>query len=63
MKSGENPSDYVLRARRISNSLRSLGDQMSEIHLRSMILEGLTEDYEVDKRLHLSVCNHNPDVH
>jgi hypothetical protein len=63
MKSGEKPSDYVLRARRISNSLRSLGDAMSEINLCSMMLEGLTHEYEVDKRLQLSVCNHNPDVH
>jgi hypothetical protein len=63
MKCGEKPSDNVLRARRISNSLRSLGEQMSEINLCSMIIEGLTEDYEVDERLQLSVCNHNPDVH
>jgi hypothetical protein len=29
----------------------------------SMILEGLSDDYETDKRLQLSVCNYNPDIH
>jgi hypothetical protein len=63
MRPGEKPYDYVLRARRISTSLRSLGERMSEISLCSMILEGLSDDYETDKRLQLSVCNYNPNIH
>ena len=63
MKPGEKPSEYVLRARKISYNMRSLGEQCSEICVCSMILEGLTEEYEVDRHLQTSLCNNDPDVH
>ena len=46
MKPGEKPSDYVFRCRKIANNLKSLGEQCSEVCQCSMIIEGLTEEYE-----------------
>jgi hypothetical protein len=63
MRVGEKPSAYVLRARKIANTMRSLGGNFDDISLCSMILSGLTEEYEYDRRQQRSACYRDPDVY
>ncbi len=51
----EKPSAYVLRARRIVNTLRSLGEEVTELTLCNLILNGLTEEYEIDVKVQQAI--------
>jgi hypothetical protein len=62
MSNGEKPSSYILRARKIATTIRSLGDEFTELSLCSMILSGLSEDYSDDKKVQRCFCYTNPDV-
>lgn len=62
MKHGEKPSAYVLRARRITNTIRSLGRQYDDLSVCMMILNGLTPEYEQTKQIQQNLCYHDPDV-
>ena len=62
MSSNEKPSAYVLRARRIANTMKSLGHEFSDLSLCNMILYGLPEEYEIHKHVQQSIIVSNPDV-
>jgi hypothetical protein len=58
----EKPSSFVLRARRIVNTLRSLGEEVTELTLCNLILNGLPEEYEVDVKVQQAICFTQADV-
>jgi gag-polypeptide of LTR copia-type len=53
MKPGEKPSVYVMRARKIANTLNSLGRDPDDLATCMMILNGLTPEYDELKQISL----------
>ena len=62
MHTNEKPSAYVLRARRIANTIKSLGHEFSDLSLCNMLLNGLPEEYDIHKQVQQSIIVSNPDV-
>jgi hypothetical protein len=62
MHTNEKPSAYVLRARRIANTIKSLGHEFSDLSLCNMLLNGLPEEYEIHKQVQQTIIVSNPDV-
>jgi hypothetical protein len=62
MLANEKPSAYVLRARRIANTIKSLGHEFSDLSLCTMLLNGLPEEYAIHKQVQQSIIVSNPDV-
>jgi hypothetical protein len=62
MHVNEKPSAYVLRARKIANTIKSLGHEFSDLSLCSMILNGLPPEYDIHKQVQQSIIVSNPDV-
>ena len=58
----EKPSSYVLRARKIANTIKSLGHEFSDLSLCTMLLNGLPEEYNIHKQVQQSIIVSNPDV-
>lgn len=61
MKANEKPSSYVLRARKIANTLRSLGRPHDDMSTCMMVLHG-SHEYNDIKQIQLSLCDTDPDV-
>jgi hypothetical protein len=62
MHVNEKPSAHVLRARKIANTIKSLGHEFSDLSLCSMILNGLPPEYDIHKQVQQSIIVSNPDV-
>lgn len=62
MQLNEKPSAYVLRARKIANTIKSLGHEFSDLSVCTMLLNGLPEEYEIHKQVQQSIIVSNPDV-
>jgi hypothetical protein len=63
MHPGEKPSAYILRGRKIANTIKSLGENYSDLTLCAMLLAGLTDEYEADRQYQTSVCYDKADIH
>jgi transposase InsO family protein len=62
MNPGEKPSLYVSRARKLVMSLRSFGQNYTDLALCYVILAGLTPEYEQDKNTQFNLVQDNPDI-
>jgi hypothetical protein len=62
MHANEKPSMYILRGRKIANTMKSLGHEFSDLALCNMILNGLSAEYDIHKKVQQSIIISNPDV-